>query len=481
MFGPILYDAFCEIKETFDPHRLLNPGKIVNAPPLTENLKFGPSYQTPDVPTAFDFSDFGGLLRAAEQCGGVGVCRKVLAGTMCPSYMATRNEADSTRGRANLLRVAISGQLSPEGFTDPALLGALDLCLECKACKSECPTGVDMARIKSEFLHQYQRRHGASRRSRVLANAERLAVWGCRLAPLSNWIARSRPARWLADRLLGLDDRRTPPAFARPTFLQWWRARPPAASGVVGLEMALFVDTFTNYYEPRQLIGAVRIAESLGAAVRVPPRVCCGRPLISKGFLDQAARQAAATVDALLGVVERGVPVVFCEPGCFSAVRDDIPQLLRGQLQDKARRIAAACVTFEQWMQHVCTGWGTDAKAQWAARFGPGPARVLLHGHCHQKSLVGMAAAVGLLQQLEGCCVQEVDSGCCGMAGSFGYEHEHYEISRAVGERMLLPSVRAREPGTVVVAPGFSCRHQIQHFTGVEAVSTIELLAASLR
>src|SRR5262245_50228439 len=223
MYGPELYQAFCEIKQSFDPTGVFNPGKIVEAPSLTENLRFGPRYQTREIETIFDFSDFGGLSRAAEQCGGVGACRKKLTGTMCPSYMATRDENDSTRGRANVLRLAISGQLGSIGLTDPALYPVLDLCLECKACKSECPTGVDLARMKSEFLHQYRLRQGSSLRSRLLARIDKLAVWGSRLAPLSNWLAACYPSRWLAELLLGLDRRRLPPALAGQTFLQWWQ------------------------------------------------------------------------------------------------------------------------------------------------------------------------------------------------------------------------------------------------------------------
>src|SRR5204862_6954252 len=215
MYGPVLYRAFCELKQTFDPTGLFNPGKIVEAPPLIDNLRFGPRYATRPIETAFDFSDFGGLSQAAEQCGGVGACRKKLTGTMCPSYIATRDENDSTRGRANVLRLAISGQLGPIGLTDPALYPVLDLCLECKACKSECPTGVDMARMKSEFLHQYRLRHGTKIRSRILSQVDQLAIWGSRLAPMSNWLASSPPIRWLADVLFGLVRRRLPPTFRR--------------------------------------------------------------------------------------------------------------------------------------------------------------------------------------------------------------------------------------------------------------------------
>jgi FAD/FMN-containing dehydrogenase/Fe-S oxidoreductase len=461
MYGPALYQAFCEIKRTFDPQGIFNPGKIVEAPPLTKNLRFGPRYTTKAVETVFDFSDFGGLSQAAEQCGGIGACRKTLAGTMCPSYMATRDENDSTRGRANALRLAISGQLGPIGLADPALYPVLALCVECKACKSECPTGVDMARMKSEFLHQYRLRHGTNARSRLLARIDKLAQWGCRTAPLSNWLATSLPIRWLADVFFGLDRRRLPPPFARQTFLTWWTAqgnRFEHANNDERPRLALFADTFTNSHEPDIPMAAVELASAAGWNITVPPRICCGRPLISKGFLDDARRQAELTVRALSPLAERGLPIVFVEPGCYSAVRDDHPHLLRGELQSAARHVAHACLTFEEWAEKA------------ALLFRPGPKRILLHAHCHQKALVAPAPAMRLLSQIPGCEVVDLDAGCCGMAGSFGYEREHYDISKAIGERKLFPAVREAPAESIVVASGFSCRHQLKHFTATNAL-----------
>ncbi len=474
MFGPIIYNAFCEIKRTFDEAGVFNPGKVVHAASMTSNLRFGPEYATNEVDTLFDFSDFGGISRAAEQCCGVAACRKTLTGSMCPSYMATRDEADNTRGRANALRLAISGQLGPEGLADPALYPVLDLCLECKSCKSECPTGVDMARMKSEFLHQYNNKHGASLRSRVLASAERVAIWGSRFAPVSNWISNNRLSRWVNDVTLQIDRRRELPAFSRSTFMAWWKKQAAArhdGDGQRQTQVAVFPDTFTNYYEPQHGIATVLLMEKLGARVVVPPRVCCGRPLISKGFLDRAREQAAATVETLLPLAQAEVPVVFCEPVCYSAVRDDHPMLLRGELREGAELVAAACMTFEEWANAAFA-----ASSGKSAEIAGGPKKILLHGHCHQKTLVGIDPALQLLSRLPGCQVVDADSGCCGMAGSFGYEREHYSISRAVGERKLFPAVRELGPDTTVVAPGFSCRHQIKHFTGINAVSAMEVV-----
>ena len=476
MFGSVLYGAFCQVKETFDPAGLFNPGKIVHAPPLTANLRFGADYVTPQVETAFAFADFGGLAQAAEQCSGVGACRKSLSGTMCPSYMATRDESATTRGRANALRLALTGKLGLDGLADERLYPVFDLCLECKACKSECPTGVDMARMKSEFLHQYQRRHGASRRARLLAQTERLAHWGSRLAPLSNWAAGGVGGRWLAEKLLGLDRRRPLPLFARRSFLDWWalhqeqyRAAPTAP------RVVLFADTFTNYHEPQHAIAAARLVQRLGAGLEVAPRVCCGRPLISKGFLDQAARQARDTARALLPLVRQGRPILFCEPSCYSAVRDDHPHLLAGDDRTAAEEVAAACLIFEEWAAHVV------GAAEGAELFQPGPKRILVHGHCHQKALVGLQSTQRLLGAVPGAQVVALDSGCCGMAGSFGYELEHREVSLAIGEHRLFPAVRDLGAGETVVAPGFSCRHQIVHGTGVQAHSPAGLLASLLR
>lgn len=490
MFGSALYRAFCEVKAAFDPENLLNPGKIVHAPALTANLRYGAPDDTREElkqpahgagqtesdlggtaskeeehATAFDFSDFGGLLRAAEQCSGVGACRKTLTGTMCPSYMATRNEIDSTRGRANALRLALTGGLEATGFGDEELLPVLDLCLECKACKRECPTGVDMARLKSEFLHQYHARQGAPLRDRALAQADRIARWGSRLAPVSNWLAAAGPVRRLNEMLFGLDRRRPLPAFSGRPFTRIMREAGEGGSSLVA-DVALFADTFNNYYEPDQLADAVTVLESCGAKVTVAPQVCCGRPLISKGFLDDAARQAAAVTSALLPLAEAGLPILFCEPSCYSAVQDDHPRLLRGTAQAEAGKVAAACQLIEEWA------------GPRLPRTKPGPARVLIHGHCHQKALVGMQPLQQLLSAVPDCELTVLDSGCCGLAGLFGYEN--YDVSRLIGERRLLPAARDLKENEALVSPGFSCRQQIKHFAGLRSHSPVSLLAGLL-
>jgi FAD/FMN-containing dehydrogenase/Fe-S oxidoreductase len=477
MYGPMLYGAFRELKRAFDPLNLLNPGKIVDAPPLASNLRYGPAYVTPDVPTTFDFSADGGLARSAELCAGVGECRKKREGTMCPSYQATRDEQHSTRGRANALRLAITGQLGDGGLTDPALLDVLDLCLECKACKSECPTNVDMARLKAEFLHQYYRKHGLPWRNRLFGHVARLSRWSYRLEFPLNWLARRRSVRWLNEKLLGIDRRRVPPALASETFLEQVEPMPDRGRAPPGFPRSafLFADTFTNYYEPDIGLAAADVLEKAGCSVSLglthedrPVKLrCCGRPLISNGLLAEAVKHARHNVEPLFTWAVRGQPIVACEPSCILTIKDDYPALLRGEWRRMAEVVAAACRTFEELLEDFA---GPDLP------FRPGPKEILVQGHCHQRALVGMEPMLRLLRRIPGAEVIDLDAGCCGMAGSFGYECEHYEVSRLVGEQRLFPALRRADADAVVVAPGFSCRRQIEHFTGRTALHPAELL-----
>jgi len=452
MFGDALYEAFREIKRTFDPQGIFNPGKIVDAPPLVSNLRFGTKYRAANPATFFDYSEFGGLSGAVEMCSGVGACRKKLSGTMCPSYMATREESDSTRGRANVLRLAIAGQLDESGLGDEGVYRVLDLCLECRACKSECPVGVDMARFKSEFLADYHSRHGTPLRARALGNIHRLSAWGSRFAPLSNWIAGNFAARWVNEKLLDVDRRRSLPAWKHQTF-ERWLARNPRRDGTV----TLFNDTFTNYYEPEIGIAAVEILERGGCAVNVVRPGCCGRPLISQGLLADARAHAAKVVDGLFPIAERGQKILFCEPSCLSAVKEDVPSLLRGDQQKRAGQVADACVLFEEFA------------AQLDLPLRAGPERILLHGHCHQKSMGLLPGTIALLSRVPGASVADLDAGCCGMAGSFGYARSRYDVSVAIANRRLLPAMKARKTGDVVVAPGTSCRRQLAELGAVTA------------
>jgi FAD/FMN-containing dehydrogenase/Fe-S oxidoreductase len=476
MYGPVLYEAFRSLKRTFDPDGLLNPGKIVDAPPLATNLRYGPSYVTPDVPTTFDFTADGGITRSSELCAGVGACRKRHEGTMCPSFQATRDERDSTRGRANALRLALTGQLGLTGLTEPSLHDVFDLCLECKACKAECPTNVDMARLKAEFLHQYHRAHGVALRNRLFGNVSLLARWGARLAPLSSAIVRSAPARWLAGKSLGIDPRRLPPPFARRTLRRRVGKQTEPAAGSAGV--LLFPDTFASDFEPEVGEAALLVFSRLGLETWLGPAglKCCARPLISNGLLDEAVAYARHNVALLEPWARSGRPIVACEPSCILTLKDDYPALLRGSDRSKAETVAGACRTFEECVADVLNQTnGNDAALQLGLR--ASRRRIFVQTHCHQRSLVGTAPSLQVLRQIPGAEVVDLDAGCCGMAGSFGYEAEHYEVSRLVGEQRLFPAIRKAEIDDRIVASGFSCRLQIAHFTGRSAIHPARLIA----
>jgi Fe-S oxidoreductase len=349
---------------------------------------------------------------------------------------------------------------------DHGVRDVLDLCLECRACKAECPVGVDVARFKSEFLADYWKRHGTPLRARLLGNIHSAARWGSRLAPLSNWLVRSGPGRWMAETALGIDARRVPPAWSRPTLRQRVTRRQ------AGANVQVFVDTFTNYYNPHIGIAGVKVLEAAGLPVTLAPNGCCGRPLISQGLLAEARAAAESNVDALYPLARSGSRFVFFEPSCLSAVREDAPALLRGERQQRAAVIASQSVLFEDLLEQHLAG----AASSMALRSRRG--RIVLHGHCHQKAMGLLTPAKALLSRIPGAAVEDLDAGCCGMAGSFGYAAEHFDVSRAIGERRLLPAARRLQDGDVLVASGVSCRHQVADFTTARALHPAELLAS---
>jgi FAD/FMN-containing dehydrogenase/Fe-S oxidoreductase len=468
MFGPALYGAFRQIKHTFDPDGLFNPGKIVDAPPLGANLRYGAAYRTQPVSTAFDYQEHGSFAQAVEMCSGLGACRKGQSGTMCPSFMATREEAHSTRGRANALRLALAGQLGHAGLADEAVREVLDLCLECRACKTECPVGVDVARMKGEFLSAYWKKRGTPASARALGHVDRVAVWGSRFAPVSNAIARTGAVRALNERLLGIDRRRTLPAFARKTFRMG--AMEAGSLDPAGTDVAIFVDTFTNHFHPEIGLAALDVIARVGRRAALAPNVCCGRPLISQGLLDEARARARENAERLYSIAAEGRPLLFLEPSCLSAVREDAPDLLAGDARRKAKVVAERSRLFEEWLEAECQAGRARLD------FRPGPATVVLHGHCHQKAMGDLAPATALLRRIPGAAIVDPDAGCCGMAGSFGYMKAHFDVSTAVGERRLLPVARALGPNAVLVASGTSCRQQIADLTGVRALHAAELV-----
>jgi FAD/FMN-containing dehydrogenase/Fe-S oxidoreductase len=470
MFGPELVSAFEEVKDAFDPHAIMNPGKIVRAPRMDENLRYSPAYQTQKVETYFSFSEAGGFQEAVELCSGVGQCRKKLVGTMCPSYMATLDEEHTTRGRANALRAALSGTL-PDGLHSHEVHRVMDLCLECKACKAECPSNVDMAKLKYEFLAHYHGEHGYPLRSRIFANIARISRWGSAFAPLSNWLGGTWLNRWLLDKFLGIDRRRVLPTFARETFSSWFADRRNVKVGGRG-KVALFNDTFSEYNEPKIAMAATIILERAGyEVVLVENKVCCGRPMISKGFLDKAREMAKRNVVALAPLAKEGIPILGLEPSCVSALNDDYLDLVD---DPQVRCVAEQVVMLEDFLAREADAGRLDLKFTGTAR------HILVHGHCHQKALTGTAATIKVLNLPPNFHVEEIDSGCCGMAGSFGYEKEHFEVSKQVGQERLLDVVAASAEDVEIAAVGTSCRHQIADFTGRKARHWVEILVEAL-
>ena len=477
LFGPTLYGAFRQLKAAFDPRGIMNPGKIVDAPPMTANLRYGGRYKTREVRSFFRFAREGGFDRAVEMCNGSAVCRKKLEGTMCPSYMVTLEEQHSTRGRANALRAAINGHLPAEALASPRMWEVFDLCLECKGCKAECPSNVDMAKLKYEFLAQYYARNGTPLRARLFAHLEKLNRLGCACAPLSNWVGNSAPARWLFERLVGIHRNRQLPPFARETFPRWFarHARRRAAGSVPGpgrpRQVVLFHDTYTTYNYPELGQAAVKVLEAAGCEVTLADQKCCGRPMISKGLLRQARENAAYNVDRLSRYAERGIPIIGLEPSCVLTFRDEYPDLID---DPRAERLAKGTFLIEEFLL------GLHEQGRLNLPLRSGAASILLHGHCHQKALVGSSPSLRVLRLLPQARVEEVDSGCCGMAGSFGYEKEHYEMSVAIGNRRLFPAITAKGPEWEIVAAGVSCRQQIAHGTGRRAKHLVEVLAEAL-
>ena len=473
-FGPRLTACLAEIKSWFDPKGLMNPGKIVNPPKQDERalFRYKPGYAAkPPQPAVLDWKAWGGFDRAVEMCNNNGTCRKFDAGTMCPSYRATGNERDLTRGRANTLRLAISGQLGTPDVADAAVREALDLCVSCKGCKRECPTGVDMARMKIEFTAHDRARRGFSLRDRLVGHMPRYAAWAARLQPLSD-LAQKLPGSGAAIEALGFDRRRPLPRFHEP----WVRGAAREAGQAGGREIVLFADTFNNALEPRNLDAAAAVLAATGHRIVTPVGrdgrpLCCGRTYLAVGMADAARHEAQRTMEALAPYLERGVPIVGLEPSCTFTFRDEYAALFPGDA--RAARLTGAMLADEYLARELRDG---RIEAPWRK---PCDAEVRVHGHCHQKAFDTFNATLALLKTLPGARVSAIESSCCGMAGAFGHEKGHYDVSMRMAEMALLPAVRAA-PGATVVAAGTSCRQQIADGAAREALHPMTLLARCL-
>ena len=465
LFGPEVFGCFERIKSAFDPEHRLNPGKVVASPDVGADLRLGPDYRADEpADTAFDFSAQGGFARAVELCSGVGACRKPTGGTMCPSYMVTRDEMHTTRGRANALRLVMSGAWPADGFDDPTLHEALDLCLQCKACKTECPSNVDMAKLKAEVLYQTFRGKPAPLGHLLMGYIHRLNPLGAATAPLANASLRNPLFKRALELVAGIDRRRTLPRFASKSFRTWFRRHRASVSAGTRGEVVLLDDCFTNANEPHVGRAAVRLLEAAGYRVRLAGLACCGRPAASKGLLPHARDLARDGIARLVPHARRGVPILGIEPSCLTMLIDDWRDL---RLGPDAAVVASVARMTDAFLAD------TDLP------FGAGPVKILLHGHCQQKALIGTSGTLNALRRLPNATVRELDSGCCGMAGSFGYELGHYDVSVALAERVLLPTARA-EPDAVLVAPGFSCRSQVHGLAGMRARHPLEVLERAL-
>jgi FAD/FMN-containing dehydrogenase/Fe-S oxidoreductase len=460
MYGAEILRAFADVKRLFDPEGRMNPGVVVDPPPMDRQLRIGPGRRRLPIETNLSFEDQGGFAKAIELCNGSGFCRKRTGGTMCPSYMVTLDEQDTTRARANMLRSVIEGTLPPEELTGRRMREVMDLCVGCKACKTECPSRVDVASMKTEVLYQTGREHGFSLRQKAAGHIRRQLALAALVPSPYNAVAGTRLARRAAA-LAGIDPRRSLPRVAKRTFS---RRFPKLPQGRGPAEVALFNDTWNEYQRPEVGEGAVRLFAAAGVRVHLPEVVCCGRPMLSEGLVDEAREKARRNLDLLMPLIERRVPLVGLEPSCILTMRDDYKKLLPGD--ERVERMAEATRLFEEAM--------LDLEAE--LPLGEGTP-VLLHGHCHQKALVGTGPTERLLGMAAD--VEVVDSGCCGMAGLFGYEKGHYEASMKMGERRLFPAVRGAGE-RIVVAPGTSCREQILDGTERLALHPAEYLASLL-
>ena len=453
VLGKEMMPLLRKTKEIWDPEYRFNPGKILDPKPIDSNLRFSPDYKRPDVETAFNWRSADGFDNALEQCNGAGVCRKLAesGGTMCPSYHATREEIDNTRGRANLFRQLFSGE-QKEAFGSEDLKEALDLCLSCKACKSECPANVDMAKMKAEFMNGYHKKNGITAGERFFGQPEKLYPLASLFAPITNFVNKQKPTKVILETLFGIDSRRDLPEFAPQTFKSWFNKHESEYNVAGTKQVVLMVDIFTNYHDPDIAIAACKVLRFLGYTVMVPGIWPTGRPQISKGLLDEASDICEENIRRFFPFADLGIPIVGLEPSEILTLRDEYTDLCSDASLKKAELIAENSFLWEEFLV-------SELAASDPIDLGKGK-NIQLHGHCHTKALVGNDPLMQAFRHL-GFAPEEMQTGCCGMAGSFGYQADKYDVSMQVGEQTLFPKVRAFDKKTAICAPGFSCRHQI--------------------
>lgn len=465
IFGEKLYGAFKALKTAFDPDNLMNPGKIVDATGPLNNLRATPKTK---ISTFLDFTSEGGFELAVDLCNGNGLCRKAEK-TMCPSFQVTHDEYDTTRARAQALRSIITGKMPVKDFASHEINDVLDLCLECKGCKTECPSQVDMAKMKAEFLHHYHKKYGTSIRARLFANIGTLNWFNSPIASIFNWITDTFLAKQLMD-WCGIATERPLPKLAKERFSTWFEKR---QNKMQGSPIVLMNDTFTEFNHPEIGCAAVTVLEALGYQVIVPPWKCCGRPAFSKGLLEQAKKKAHILVAQFLPYAKKGIPIVGLEPSCLLTLKDEFSALL-GHLNEDCKIVADQCTTFDEFVNSHLKNGKLPLPLQQIDK------QILVHGHCHQKAIVGITPTLNVLRAIPGANVSEIPSGCCGLAGSFGYEKEHYHISIDIGNLHLFPTIENNQDA-LIVADGFSCRSQIAHGTQRIALHLAEVITIALK
>ncbi|MEO6023746.1 MAG: FAD-linked oxidase C-terminal domain-containing protein [Burkholderiales bacterium] len=475
-FGPRLTAALAEVKALFDPLGMMNPGKIVNPSKQDDRnlFRYKPGYKHESIKTVLDWSSHGSLAHATEMCNNNGHCRKFDADVMCPSYRVTRDEQHLTRGRANTLRLALSGQLGSDGFTSEAMRDSMDLCVSCKGCRRECPTGVDMAKMKIEFLNQYQQRHGLSMKDKLIAYLPRYAPVVSKLGPLLNLRNTLPGLRYLTEKMFGFSKQRALPRWRRDIF----NDTSDRVTRNVSSTVALFVDTFTRYFEPENAQAAIAVLEAAGYAVHIlrPENdkrpLCCGRTFLSVGLVEEAKREAERFIAAARPYLAQAAPIIGLEPSCLFTLRDEFPSLLQSE---QSKILASNALTFEEFLARE------KLSSQLRLKLQPIQAsHALVHGHCHQKAFGVMPAVEQTLRLIPDLSVETISSSCCGMAGAFGYDAKHYDVSMRMAELSLLPAVRKADDKTLLVANGVSCRQQIHHGAGRQAIHVARVLQQAL-